>query len=386
MKLYKYKKWKIIIQINILIFSYFICYARFNIIQHNLNNEYIRIEKYLNKCNSFNDKEQKKYLFSSSPKISIITPVYNSEKYIIRLLKSIEYQKFLNLEILLIDDFSNDKTIELIKKYQIVDQRIKLIENKKNKGTFICRNVGIMKSRGYYIFLPDSDDILLENSLNYFYNFALKYDYDFVRFNAYITYGKSFFEKITNQLKQREILQPELSTYIFYGTGFLLQVDYNIWNKIIKREPLIKALNSIDNIYLNLYMTCHEDGLLNYILYRTAKSSYFSKKFGYYYIRNNYKNRKSYYNFNNMKFSFIHIMNVFNYSKNNKYEKDMTNEIFKRLIKSKKIRKRLYLFTKEFNFFINAIDILNENEFFLNKYKKYLNDFKKYFLKVMNKK
>ena len=79
-------------------------------------------------------------------------------------------------------------------------------------------------------------------------------------------------------------------------------------------------------------------------------------------------------------------MNVFNYSKNNKYEKDMTNEIFKRLIKSKKILKRLYLFTKEFNFFINAIDILNENEFFLNKYKNYLNDFKKYFLKVMNKK
>ena len=135
MKLYKYKKWKIIIQINILIFSYFICYARFNIIQHNLNNEYIRIEKYLNKCNSFNDKEQKKYLFSSSPKISIITPVYNSEKYIIRLLKSIEYQKFLNLEILLIDDFSNDKTIELIKKYQNVDQRIKLKKKKKNKGT-----------------------------------------------------------------------------------------------------------------------------------------------------------------------------------------------------------------------------------------------------------
>ena len=48
----------------------------------------------------------------------------------------------------------------------------------------------------------------------------------------------------------------------------LLQVDYNIWNKIIKREPLIKALNSIDNIYLNLYMTCHEDGVLNYILYQ----------------------------------------------------------------------------------------------------------------------
>ena len=72
-------------------------------------------------------------------------------------------------------------------------------------------------------------------------------------------------------------------------------------------------------------------------------------------------------------------MNVFNYSKNTKYEKDMTNEIFKRLIYDKGIKNRLSLINKEFTFFIDAINILNENEFFLIKYKKYLNDFKLYF-------
>ena len=118
---------------------------------------------------------------------------------------------------------------------------------------------------------------------------------------------------------------------------------------------------------------------LNYILYRTSKSSYFTKKFFYYYVKNNYRGRKEYYNFNNIKFSFIHIMNVFNYSKNTKYEKDMTNEIFKRLIYDKGIKNRLSLINKEFTFFIDAINILNENEFFLIKYKKYLNDFKLYF-------
>ena len=386
MKLFKYKKCKLFIQLFIIFLPYIFSCVRLNLSPNDLSNEYNKIERYLKECNSFKHFIPKQSSILENPKISIITPVYNTGKFILRLLRSIQYQNFKSLEIILIDDFSKDNSVQLIKKYQKEDRRIRLITNKKNKGTFSCRNIGIMKSKGYYIFLPDSDDILLENSLNHFYNFAIKNNYEFVRFNAYLHYGRSFFGGITQQLKSRPIYQPELSTYIFYGLGYLLQIDYNTWNKIIKRETLIKVLNTIDNIYLTMYMTCHEDGLLNYMIYRIAKSSYFSKRFGYYYIRNNYKHSKNYYNFNNMKFSFIHIMNVFNYTKNTKYEKDMTNEIFKRLIYRKKIKNRLHLFNKEFNFFISAIDILNNNEFFLNKYKRYLNDFKKYFRLLMKKK
>ena len=296
-----------------------------------------------------------------------------------RLLRSIQFQNFKDIEIILIDDSSKDNSIELIKNYQNEDNRIKLITNKKNKGTFSSRNLGILKSRGDYVILPDSDDILLENSLYYFYHFAVMHEYEFLRFNVYIHYGKTFFGGITHNLESRPIYQPELSTYIFYGLGFLKQVDYNVCNKFIKREALIRALNLLDHLNIRMYMTCHEDGLLNYILYRTAKSAYFIKKFGYYYIKNNYKKRKGYYNFNNIKFSFIHIMSVFNYSKNTKFEKDMTNEIFKRLIIKKKIKNRLSLLNKEFNFFINIINHLNNNEFFLNKYKIYLSHFINYF-------
>ena len=386
MKLYKYKKCKILIQFIILFFPYFCSYLRLNLIPIYLNNEYIENENYLKKCSNIELDILTKFPHITNPKISIVTPVYNTGKFVLRLLKSIQYQNFQSLEIILIDDFSKDNSVELIKKYQTEDNRIKLILNKRNKGTFSSRNIGIMKSKGCYLLFPDSDDILLQNSLNYFYNFALKHNYDFVRFNVYLHYGKAFFESITNKLESRPIYQPELSNYIFYGLGFLLQVDYNVCNKIIKREALIRSLNTIDNIYLDLYMTCHEDGMLNYILYRTANSAYFLKKFGYYYIKNNYKHRKSYYNFNNMKFSFIHLMSVFNNSKNTKHEKDMTNELFKRLIYKKKIKNKLYLFTREFNFFIDNIDTLNNNEFFLIKYKNYLNYFKIYFHKIMNKK
>lgn len=386
MKILKFKKCKLFIQLIILFFSYFFSYAKFSLHSYYLNNEYMKIEKYLKQCKNFNSIKPEKAKLSSNPKISIITPLYNTEKFILRYLKSIQYQNFKDLEIILIDDFSKDKSVELIKKLQKEEPRIILIKNKRNKGTFASRNIGIIKSKGNYILFPDSDDILLENSLNYLYNFILKYKYEFVRFNVYLSYGKSFFGFITQKLKSRPIYQPELSTYIFYGLGYLFQVDYNVCNKIIKREALIRTLNVIENINLNIYMTCHEDGLLNYMIYRTAKSSYFIKKFGYYYIRNNYKHRKGYYNFNNMKFSFIHLMNVFNFSKNTRYEKDMTNEIFKRLIYEKRIKNKLYLFNKEFNFFISAIDVINKNEFFHNKYKKYLEHFKNYFYRKMKKK
>ena len=385
MRLLNSKKCKIFTSIIIIIFAVSSRIINLIYIPLVLDNKIKKIENYLKICSSNKYLKIEKVKLNKIPKISIITPLYNTGKFILRLLRSIQYQKFRDLEIIIIDDCSEDDSVTLIENYKKDDKRINLIKNKNNKGTFSSRNIGILKSKGNFLILPDSDDILLENVLYYFYNLAIKYDYEIIRFNAYITYGKTFFGLITDNLESRVIYQPELSTYIFYGLGHLKQVDYNIWNKFIKREALIRALNTLNKNELNLYMTCHEDGLLNYILYRTAKSYYFEKKFGYYYIKNNYKKRKGYYNFNNIKYSFIHIMNVFNYSKNTKYEKDMTNEIFKRLIYKKRIKDRLALLNREFKFFIEIINILNENEFFLNKYKKYLIYFKIYFFKKLLK-
>ena len=306
-----YIKWKAIIILNILFLSNYFTYFKLLLLPIILNDISIRIENYLKQCSRVESHISFKNKISKNPKISIISPVYNTGKFVLRFLRSIQNQKFKDIEILLIDDNSNDDSVELIKKYQLDDNRIILIENKINKGTFICRNIGIIKSKGDYIFLTDSDDILLENTLNYFYNYAKMYNYDFIRFNVYLSYGKSFFSQIIKKLESKPIYQPELSSYIFYGLGFLFQIDYNVSNKIIKREALIRALNILNNIYLNLYMTCHEDGLLNYILYRTSKSAYFIKKFGYYYIKNNYKHRSGYYNFKNIKFSFIHLAYYF---------------------------------------------------------------------------
>ena len=378
-KLLYSKKWKIIILSIIFYLPKLLNDIKCLLIPYLLSYEYKKIENYLKLCSSSEYLDMTKDKPSSTPKISIVSPVYNTGKFVLRLLKSIQYQNFKDFELILIDDFSKDESVELIEKCQKYDKRIRLLKNKANKGTFASRNFGILKSKGLYIMMPDPDDILLENSLRYFYYFSIKHNYELIRFNVYLKDGKTFFFDITKNLDSRPIYQPELSSYIFYGLGFLKQVDYNVCNKFIKREALIRSLNNFERKDLNMFMTCHEDGLLNYNLYRKSKSLYFLKKFGYYYIRNNYKKRRPYYTFNNLKYSYIHIMNVFNNSKNTEREKDMTNEIFNRLIYKKRIKKRLNLINKEYNFFIDVINTLNENEFFKIKYKKYLFYFLKYF-------
>ena len=98
------------------------------------------IEKYFEICNKeilLNNKIFKKY---ENPKISIICPNHNRGQYILRLLRSIQNQFFDDIEIIFIDDFSNDNSVKLIEEYQKRDKRIILIKHKKNKGTLISIN------------------------------------------------------------------------------------------------------------------------------------------------------------------------------------------------------------------------------------------------------
>ena len=105
----------------------------------------------------------KKYKRLKKPKVSIISPIYNREKYISRFLKIIQSQTFFNIEIILIDDFSQDNSIKLIEECQVNDERILLI---KNNIKFASRNIGALYSNSKYIILPDPDDILGKNIIN----------------------------------------------------------------------------------------------------------------------------------------------------------------------------------------------------------------------------
>ena len=97
--------------------------------------------------------------------ISVIVPVYNVEKYLDNCVQSILRQSYTNLEIILIDDGSTDKSSQLCDEYSQKDKRIKVI-HKKNGGQSDARNVGITVATGKYIAFVDSDDYIDEQFLD----------------------------------------------------------------------------------------------------------------------------------------------------------------------------------------------------------------------------
>ena len=93
------------------------------------------------------------------PLVSIVTPSYNSEKYIAETIASVQQQTVTDWELLIVDDASSDATVTKIKRLQAEDSRIKCFSLKENKGPAHARNLGIQKARGKYLTFLDADDL-----------------------------------------------------------------------------------------------------------------------------------------------------------------------------------------------------------------------------------
>lgn len=91
--------------------------------------------------------------------VSIITPVYNAQDFIVDTIESVQSQTYENWELLLIDDCSSDRSAELIEEKMKKDNRIKYIKLEKNSGAAATRNTGLSNAKGRYVAFLDSDDI-----------------------------------------------------------------------------------------------------------------------------------------------------------------------------------------------------------------------------------
>lgn len=116
--------------------------------------------------------------------VSIITPVYNGEKYIEECIKSVLNQSYKNIEMIIIDDGSTDNSENIIKKYTQSFPFIKYIKCNENSGIWVARNIGIEKAKGRFISFLDADDIYKKNKIKNQINFMLKNNYSFT-YTAY---------------------------------------------------------------------------------------------------------------------------------------------------------------------------------------------------------
>lgn len=163
------------------------------------------------------------------PEISIIVPVYNTEKYLAQCLDSILDQTFGDFEVICINDGSTDSSLSILLEYANTDSRIKII-NQSNQGVSISRNNGISQASGAYIFFLDADDQIFDNTLD---KIDLSSGFDMVI---------NDFEYFSNQSSERIYNKPGLSD------GKQVLISYLLWRtKIIMGSYLVKRQLIIDN-------------------------------------------------------------------------------------------------------------------------------------------
>ena len=165
-------------------------------------------------------------------KISIIVPVYNAEKYILRCCNSILNQSYKNIELILVNDGSTDKSLEICDEICAKDQRVTL-KTIPNQGVAVARNTGLDLASGKYIMFVDADDWLELGTLDKIAN-KMSEDLDILVFSYYQEYG----EVIKNiSMKSYTVDMFQLLDHIYElpETNSLL---CTVWNKVYKKSLL----------------------------------------------------------------------------------------------------------------------------------------------------
>jgi glycosyltransferase involved in cell wall biosynthesis len=194
----------------------------------------------------------------NKPKISVIIPVYNSEKYLENALDSVLNQTFQDFEILCIDDGSQDSSAKIIKNYSQKDKRVQYFYQ-KNQGPGPARNKGIKKAKGDFISFLDSDDYLEKDALRRTYDIAMKKNLDLVLFNAQPIYESLEIEKkhnvYTKYYKRKNTYEEihsgeDLFSKQVANYDFLPHVGF----QLIKKSLILEN----NNFFIN---ALHEDNL-----------------------------------------------------------------------------------------------------------------------------
>ena len=193
--------------------------------------------------------------------VSIITPCYNSEKYISDSINSVLNQDYQNWEMIIVDDASTDGSLDIIKSLSQKDNRIKIIELSSNRGAGYCRNCAIKESIGQYHAFLDSDDLWYKNKLSEQISFMKNNDiifsysaYDFIDDSGKYLKKSPFFSKSkvsyddllkTNHIGCLTVIYDftKISNKKFYMSEIRARQDLSHWLNILKIIDFAYGLN-----------------------------------------------------------------------------------------------------------------------------------------------
>ena len=181
-------------------------------------------------------------------KFSILVPVYNKEKYLKRCLDSLINQTYKNIEIIVVNDGSNDNSEKIILDYKNRDNRIVLINHNENKSLLCARKTGIISSTGDFVLFVDSDDYLELRACEILSNYLIEnIEKEVVQFSYFIE-PKHLLRNYETDDLCLDTMTGKIAPMLFY--------------KCYKREILSSALKKVNFVYMNM----GEDTFINSLI------------------------------------------------------------------------------------------------------------------------
>ena len=232
---------------------------------------------------------------SENPKISIIIPMYNEEKNVLSIIRSIQNQNLQDIEIVCVNDNSKDKTLSILKQLKEEDPRITIITNKSNRGVIYNRIYGALESKGEYITFVDADDGLCNPEI-----LEKAYDVATFKYNQkidvvhYQTCGCQvdengqmgnfvLFSTFNPYNFGQVIKQPEIGDN-YFQKGKNITGSGLVFDKIYRKQLIKKVASYIGPHIWNQNLVFSDDFLLAYGIMRMAKSIVNIEDIGYWHL------------------------------------------------------------------------------------------------------
>lgn len=202
--------------------------------------------------------------------VSVVIAAYNSQKYIRQCVDSLLCQTLKNIEIIIVDDGSEDATLDILKEYEATDSRVTVL-SQTNSGAGPARNFGIEKARGKYLIVLDSDDFFDPEMLKKLYALAEANDVEQIIFGAYIVDDKTGAIHRMGNLINESIIPDEQVFSADEIKNRIFQLTYTVaWNKFylcefVKKNDLkFQAIKVIDDLAFEMFAMSLCDRMMIY--------------------------------------------------------------------------------------------------------------------------
>ncbi len=212
------------------------------------------------------------------PKVSILVPIYNVEKYLAECLESIINQTLKDIEIICINDGSKDNSLQIIEEYARKDSRIKIID-KPNSGYGDSMNRGLELASGKYIGIVESDDVASNDMFESLYSLAITNDVDLVKSDFYYYYSKKNQARHAGRISKKNVGR----VFSVKDDTSVLSIVPSIWSGIYKRE----FLNENNIKFLPTPGASYQDTSFAFKTFIVARKMVFTNKAYLYYRQDN---------------------------------------------------------------------------------------------------